>query len=155
MYDGIRLSKGMTHKNALAGLWWGGGKGVISRPQLADFKDPHVRDTLFSEYGEFMSSLRGCYITAEDVGTNTTDMGSIFSKTRFITCIPSTLGGSGNPSSATALGVIRGMEAGLDWLAQQGQITLASQEYPLKGKSIVVNTSLLLMSRLIPTEASN
>jgi glutamate dehydrogenase/leucine dehydrogenase len=138
MYDGIRLSKGMTHKNALAGLWWGGGKGVISRPQQANFKDPTVRHTLFAEYGAFMSSLRGCYITAEDVGTNTTDMGSIFSKTRFITCIPGSSGGSGNPSSATALGVVRGMEAGLDWLAQQGKIKLLSEEQPLNGKSIVV-----------------
>ena len=85
-----------------------------------------------------MSSLRGCYVTAEDVGTNTTDMSSIFSKTRFITCIPSLFGGSGNPSSSTALGVVRGIEAGLDWLAKKGRIVLESQEHPLKGKSIVV-----------------
>ena len=138
LYDGIRLSKGMTHKNALAGLWWGGGKGVISRPKDVDFKDPEIRQTLFEEYGLFMSSLRGCYITAEDVGTNTTDMGHIFSKTRFITCIPGSSGGSGNPSSATALGVIRGMEAGLSWLAKEGKVSLESESTPLKGKSIVV-----------------
>jgi glutamate dehydrogenase/leucine dehydrogenase len=60
-----------------------------------------------------MTSLRGCYVTAEDVGTSVEDMAAIFSKTRFTTCIPSALGGSGNPSAPTARGVVRGMEAAL------------------------------------------
>jgi leucine dehydrogenase len=112
--DGIRLSKGMTHKNALAGLWWGGGKGVISRPADQSLIQNEIfRKEIFQEYGRFISSLQGCYITAEDVGTNTSDMGHIFSETRFITCIPPKVGGSGNPSSATAMGVVKGMQAGL------------------------------------------
>lgn len=136
--DGVRLSKGMTHKNALAGLWWGGGKGVISRPKEGDLKDPSRREALFNEYGRFISSLRGCYITAEDVGTNTTDMAHIANETRFITCIPKTRGGSGNPSSATALGVVRGLEAAFAYQngAQEGEG--APHDHLLRGKHIMV-----------------
>ena len=67
--DGLRLSKGMGHKNALAGLWWGGGKGVIARCPDVDHRDPDVRGTIYRDYGRFMSGLRGCYVTAEDAGT--------------------------------------------------------------------------------------
>ncbi len=122
--DGLRLARGMTLKNALAGLWWGGGKGVMARgtgldaPGATPGATPgaaaaDVRRRIYEEYGAFMSSLRGCYVTAEDVGTNVDDMAAIFSRTRFTTCIPPALGGSGNPSVPTALGVVRGMEAAL------------------------------------------
>ncbi len=114
--DGLRLSAGMTHKNALAGLWWGGGKGVIARNSQVDNRDPQVRQAIFQEYGELMTDLRGCYVTAEDVGTTTTDIGNIFATTRFVTCLPLELGGSGNPSTATARGVVRGMEAAVEML---------------------------------------
>jgi leucine dehydrogenase len=113
--DGLRLSLGMTRKNALAGLWWGGGKGVISRDPSSDLKDSIFRQKLFNEYGEFVSSLAGCYITAKDVGTTDEDIASIFARTRFVTCIPPQYGGSGSPSKATALGVVRGMQAALDF----------------------------------------
>lgn len=63
-----------------------------------------------------MTSLRGCYVTAEDAGVNTEDMAHIFKRTRFTTCIPAELGGSGNPSAPTALGVICGMEGALAFL---------------------------------------
>ena len=128
LLDGIRLSRGMTHKNALAGLWWGGGKGVISRPPTLDQTDRSLRQKIFEEYGAFISSIGGAYITAEDVGTNTEDMGWIFSKTRFITCIPSSFGGSGNPSGATARGVVAAMEAALE----------SRREGNLEGKRVVV-----------------
>jgi glutamate dehydrogenase/leucine dehydrogenase len=114
--DGLRLAKGMTHKNALAGIWWGGGKGVMTQGIGEDEADPSVRRRIYEEYGEFMTSLRGCYVTAEDAGTSVEDMEAIFSKTRFATCIPPSLGGSGNPSVPTARGVVRGMEAALSFL---------------------------------------
>jgi len=114
--DGLRLAKGMTRKNALAGLWWGGGKGVMAHNPNYDKSDPKIRASIYQEYGELMSSLRGCYVTAEDVGTCVADMAQLFSKTRFTTCIPESLGGSGNPSVPTAMGVIRGMEAALKFL---------------------------------------
>lgn len=126
--DGLRLAKGMTRKNALAGLWWGGGKGVMAHNPDVDKYDKAVRKDIYSEYGEFMTSLRGVYVTAEDVGTNVEDMANIFSKTRFTTCIPETLGGSGNPSVPTAKGVVSGMEAALIFSSAAG----------LEGKTIAI-----------------
>ncbi len=126
--DGLRLSRGMTHKNALAGLWWGGGKGVMARNPAVDPADAEPRSYIYREYGLFISSLRGCYVTAEDVGTSVPDISDVFSRTRFTTCIPPDWGGSGNPSVPTARGVVVGMEAALEFLG------LGS----LEGKTIAV-----------------
>ena len=106
----------MTFKNALAGLWWGGGKGVITHNPDYDKMDSAVRKKIYQEYGLFMSTLNGCYVTAEDVGTSVEDMAEVFSGTRFTTCIPPKFGGSGNPSAPTARGIISGMEAALEFL---------------------------------------
>jgi glutamate dehydrogenase/leucine dehydrogenase len=114
--DGLRLAVGMTHKNALAGLWWGGGKGVMARNPDVERDDRGARDSLYREYGELMTALRGCYVTAEDAGTSVEDMAQVFATTRFTTCIPPELGGSGNPSVPTARGVVAGMEATLEFL---------------------------------------
>jgi leucine dehydrogenase len=111
--DGLRLARGMGHKNALAGLWWGGGKGVVARRPDQDHTDPAVRRAMYNDYGRFMTGLRGCYVTAEDAGTTTPDMADVFATTRHTTCIPEQLGGSGNPSKLTATGVVVGMEAAL------------------------------------------
>jgi len=126
--DGLRLGKGMTRKNALAGLWWGGGKGVMVKNQEVDQNDLGIRSSIYREYGKFISSLRGCYVTAEDVGTNVNDMANVFSGTRFTTCIPKEKGGSGNPSVPTARGVISGMEAALEFCGKEN----------LHGKTIAV-----------------
>lgn len=130
LQDGLRLSKGMTLKNALAGLWWGGGKGVIAANSGRAMSDPDMRSQLYEDYGVFLSSLRGCYISAEDAGTTEADMASVFKTTRFTTCIPDGLGGSGNPSEPTALGVVRGMEAILDHL---GLGTLTGKTVAIQG----------------------
>ncbi len=114
--DGLRLAMGMTHKNALAGLWWGGGKGVMAHNPAVEKDDPAVRAALYREYGDFLTTLAGCYVTAEDVGTSVEDMAHVYAGTRFTTCIPHSVGGSGNPSVPTARGVICGMEAGLEFL---------------------------------------
>jgi glutamate dehydrogenase/leucine dehydrogenase len=116
MEDGLRLSLGMGRKNALAGLWWGGGKGVIARPPGQQHSDPSYRAKLFHDYGRFITSLRGAYVTAEDVGTTPEDMAAIYEVTRFVACAPERVGGSGNPSPATAGGVVSAMEAALDHL---------------------------------------
>jgi len=121
--DGLRLARGMTHKNALAGLWWGGGKGVMAKATGGG-----ERRQIYADYGSFISSLNGCYVTAEDVGTSVEDMAAIFSTTRFTTCIPAAVGGSGNPSVPTARGVVRGMEAGLAHLGMGD----------LRGKSVAI-----------------
>jgi glutamate dehydrogenase/leucine dehydrogenase len=128
--DGLRLSRGMGRKNALAGLFWGGGKGVIASPKGAPIADPEYRGALYRDYGRFVTSLAGAYVTAEDVGTMPDDMAEIFRTTRFVTCIPRAAGGSGNPSHATAKGVVCAMEAALE---QRGMGTLAGKRVGLQG----------------------
>ncbi len=128
--DGMRLGKGMTRKNALAGIWWGGGKGVMAYSGQYDKSDPAIRESLYKEYGELLSATRGCYVTAEDVGTHVVDMANVFATTRFTTCIPADLGGSGNPSAPTARGVVAGMEAALEFA---GKGSLAGKTVAVQG----------------------
>ncbi len=128
--DGLRLSRAMTRKNALAHLWWGGGKGLIARPGGDRGDDPGFRRVLYQEYGAFVSSLRGCYVTAEDAGTGPEDLREVFRATRFATCIPPEYGGSGNPSPATARGVLCAMEAALRFVGLGG---LAGQRVAVQG----------------------
>jgi glutamate dehydrogenase/leucine dehydrogenase len=128
--DGLRLSRGMGQKNALAGLWWGGGKGVVARRSDIDYGDPAARQGVYRDFGRFVSGLCGCYVTAEDVGTTPEDMAWIHSTTRHTTCIPKELGGSGNPSVLTAAGVVVAIEAALDFL---GRGTLAGKTVAMQG----------------------
>jgi leucine dehydrogenase len=114
--DGLRLSAGMSRKSALAGLWWGGGKGIVDKQIEEKFKNNEMKKLIFNEYGEFVTSLKGCFVGAEDVGITTQETEWMFQKSRFITCIPVSLGGSGNPSEATAKGVVCAMESALDFL---------------------------------------
>jgi leucine dehydrogenase len=138
--EGLRLSLGMGRKNSLAGLWWGGGKGLIAKNDGVDYDNNTFRDQLFGEYGKFVSSLRGCYYGAEDVGLTEADTLRMFRQSRFITCIPKSVGGSGNPSHATARGTLAGMEGVLDW-KKPGDT--------LKGKKIVVQGAGNVASFLI------
>ena len=103
LVDALRLSRGMTYKAAVAGLNMGGGKSVI-------LGDPHTarRELLFRAHGRAVDSLKGRYITAEDVGTNVEDMDYVHMETRFVAGIGS---GSGDPSPVTAFGVYRGIKA--------------------------------------------
>lgn len=104
--DALRLSRGMTYKSAAAGLPLGGGKAVIIGDPKRD-----KSEALFRAYGKFIQSLNGKYITAEDVGTNVTDMDIIRSETHFVTGVSPAFGSSGNPSPVTAYGVYKGMKA--------------------------------------------
>jgi len=104
--DVLRLARGMTYKAAAAGLDLGGGKAVI-------FGDP-ARDkseALMRAYARYVDALGGRYITAEDVGTTQTDMDLVRRETRFVTGISRERGGSGDPSAATAYGVLWAMKA--------------------------------------------
>jgi len=141
--DGLRLARGMGRKNALAGLWWGGGKGVIARPADDRYRDPAFRRTLYREYGAFITSLRGCYVTAEDAGTTAPDMAEIFRTTRFVTCVPPAVGGSGNPSFTTAKGVVCAMEGALHTL---GKGTLEGRRVAMQG---VGNVGAAMVQELI------
>lgn len=128
--DGLRLAHGMSRKNALAGLWWGGGKGVIAAPDDAAEHDPGLRRAIYEEYGAFVASLHGVYVAAEDVGTRPGDVAAMFSRCRFVSCLPPELGGAGNPSQATARGVAVAMGAALQEIGRPG---LAGQRVALQG----------------------
>lgn len=107
--DVLRLSRGMTYKSACAGLSLGGGKAVI-------IADPRQKsEALFRAFGRFVDSLGGRYITAEDVNTKVTDMDYVRQETRFVTGVSPELGGSGDPSPVTALGVYHGLRAGVEY----------------------------------------
>lgn len=122
--DALRLSRGMTYKAAVAGLNLGGGKAVI-------LGDPRKDKTeiLFRMYGRFIEGLAGRYITAEDVGTSVQDMEWVRMETRHVTGIDKALGGSGDPSPVTALGVYYGMKACVKKLTGNDS---------LDGKSVIV-----------------
>lgn len=106
LVDVLRLSKGMSYKAAAAGLNLGGGKAVI----IGDSKTQKT-EGLFRAFGQFVNSLNGKYITAEDVGTCEKDMEYIFMETPWVTGIPKDFGGSGDPSPYTAHGVLMGIKA--------------------------------------------
>lgn len=104
--DALRLARGMTYKNAAAGLNIGGGKAVI-------IGDPRKEksEALFRTFGRYIQGLNGRYITAEDVGTTVADMDLIHLETNYVTGVSPAFGSSGNPSPVTAYGVYRGMKA--------------------------------------------
>jgi len=109
VHDVLRLSQGMSYKNAMAGLTFGGGKAVIM--QTPDFDGS---DALYERFGAFVDTLSGAYITAEDVGMTMDIMQTIARKTRYVTGLPSDAGmAGGDPSPKTAYGVYRGIEAAL------------------------------------------
>lgn len=110
--DVLRLARGMTYKSALAGLDLGGGKAVILGDPRRD-----KNEALLRAYGRFVDSLGGRYLTAEDVGTTQADMDVIFRETRCVTGVSPGLGGSGDPSEATAIGVWWAMRAVAEHLA--------------------------------------
>ena len=101
--DALRLARGMTYKNAVAGLNLGGGKSVI----IGDNKT-HDREMIFRAHGRFVESLGGRYITAEDVGTSTADMDYVHMETDYVSGLA---GRSGDPSPVTAHGVFLAIQA--------------------------------------------
>ena len=104
--DVLRLSRGMTFKSAITGVNLGGGKAVI----IGDAKTQKTPE-LMRKFGEFVNSLSGKYITAEDIGMSTLDMDTIREVTPYVVGVSESKGGSGNPSPNTAFGVFMGMKA--------------------------------------------
>jgi leucine dehydrogenase len=104
--DVLRLSRGMSFKSSISGLNLGGGKAVI----IGDAKTVKTPE-LMRKFGEYVHSLSGKYITAEDVGMETKDMDTVREVTPYVTGISEEKGGSGNPSPITAYGVFMGLKA--------------------------------------------
>lgn len=103
LIDALRLSRGMTYKNAMAGLQMGGGKSVI----IGNSKTMKSEE-LFRAFGRFVDKLSGKYITAEDVGINPQDMAIVNKETDHVLGLE---GKSGDPSPVTAYGVFTGLKA--------------------------------------------
>lgn len=104
--DAVRLARGMSFKNAMAGLPFGGGKAVLQRP-AGDID----RATLFRVFAEAVEALGGDYITAEDVGTTVADMKQVRERTRHVAGLDAAPGkAGGDPSPWTALGVFEAMK---------------------------------------------
>ncbi|MBI2708244.1 MAG: Glu/Leu/Phe/Val dehydrogenase [Actinobacteria bacterium] len=123
--DVCRLARGMTYKHAVSGLDCGGGKAVI-------LGDPATlrSEALVRAYGRFVDGLAGRYLTAEDVGTTQADMDLIRRETPHVTGVSESLGGSGDPSPATAWGLLHAMR------------TVAEQVWgsaSLEGRHVVVS----------------
>ena len=102
--DVLRLSAGMTFKAAVAGVDLGGGKGVICVEPGTELTH-ELRDAMLLDFADAVELIGGRYITAEDVGTAPTDMRLIASRTDHVVGLPESLGGLGDPSPYTALGV--------------------------------------------------
>ncbi len=136
LVDALRLSQGMTYKNAAMGLDYGGGKAVI----LADPNKDKTKDMIRS-FGRQVESLGGRYVTGEDVGCSQEDIGVIMKETRHVIGVP---GKSGNPSPVTAYGVFNAMKAAANHFWGNDD---------LNGKKVVVqgagNVGLSLIKQLL------
>jgi leucine dehydrogenase len=124
--DALRLSRGMTYKNAVAGLNIGGGKAVIIGDPAKD-----KSEALFRAFGRFVNSLNGRYITAEDVGIDVNDMEHVFRETEFVTGVHQVHGGSGDPSPFTAYGTLQGLMAALS--VKFGNEDIGKYTYAVQG----------------------
>ncbi len=121
--DALRLARGMTYKNALAGLEAGGGKAVILAPEpIAD------RAALFRAHGRFVAHFGGSFSTGEDVGTGPDDMAHIARETPYVGGLAH---GLGDPSPHTARGVFRAMQAAV--LHARGSAELAGLTVAVQG----------------------
>ena len=106
LWDVLRLSRGMTFKSAISGINLGGGKAVI----ISNNKEQRT-EKYWRRFGQFVESLNGKYITAEDVGTSTNEIAYIMKETKHVSGKPIEAGGSGDPSPFTAYGVFLGLKA--------------------------------------------
>jgi len=128
--DVLRLSKGMTYKNALAKLPLGGGKSVV----FTDLKTVD-KTLLFEAVGDFVERLSGRYITAEDVNSTIEDMKIVKKRTDYV----ATVGASGNPSPFTAYGV---------YCAIRAAVRYRLDKKTLKGLTVVIQGAGETGSRL-------
>jgi valine dehydrogenase (NAD+) len=142
--DVLRLSRGMSYKNAVAGLALGGGKAVIIGDPATD-KTPE----LLRAYGRFVESLSGRYVTACDVGTYVADMDIVAETTRWATGRSESRGGAGDSSVLTAFGVFQGQRACAQYL--WGAPTLKGRRVGIAG---VGKVGRLLAGHLLEDGAS-
>jgi leucine dehydrogenase len=131
LVDALRLSRGMSYKNAMAGLPLGGGKSVI----LADEARTKTPDMLHA-FGKAVEHLGGRYVTAEDVGMSVADMIEVARSTKFVAGLPNSAGDvGGDPGPHTSLGVYLGIKAAVKWA--RGKDSLSGLHIALQGAGSV------------------
>lgn len=113
--DALRLSAGMTAKNALAGLNAGGGKTVVRLADNRQLSEAARRD-IFLDVGDAVEGFGGRYITAEDVGASARDMATVAERTAHVVGLPMESGGLGDPGAFTARGVHSSVTTMLRWM---------------------------------------
>ncbi len=128
--DSLRLSAGMTLKNAAAGLNRGGGKSVVFVPD-GETLDAERKRAAMLDLGDAVESLGGQYQTAEDVGTSAADMAIVAERTAHVSGLPADRGGVGEPSDATAQGVYASIVATLE--TATGSPLLAGRHATISG----------------------
>jgi valine dehydrogenase (NAD+) len=109
--DALRLAKGMTYKNAVAGLPFGGGKSVLAVPSSVPLTASLRADAL-ADLGELIASFDGSYLAGPDIGTSPSDMEYLRQFTDHVFCLPESSGGTGSSSGPTASGVLAALRAG-------------------------------------------
>ena len=118
LHDVLRLAQGMSYKNAMAGLKFGGGKAVMIR--TPEFEGT---DALFERYGEFVDSLNGDYVTAEDVGMSVDIMEKVARTTNYVAGLSRQEGkAGGDPSPKTSFGIFKGIEAAVQFKLGQDSV---------------------------------
>jgi leucine dehydrogenase len=131
LIDALRLSRGMSFKNAMAGLPLGGGKSVL----LADANRTKAPDMLHA-FGKAVDGLGGRYVTAEDVGINVADMIEVARSTKYVAGLPNSGGDvGGDPGPHTSLGVFLGIKAAVKWAL--GKDSLSGLHIALQGAGSV------------------
>jgi leucine dehydrogenase len=139
--DALRLSRGMSYKNAMAGLPMGGGKGVI----LADPDRTKTADML-AAYGRAIETLGGRYVTAEDVGMTAADMLAIWNETDHVSGLPVEEGmAGGDPGPFTAYGIYLGIKAAVSH--RLGRSDLGGIHVALQGAGSVGGGVARLLAR--------
>lgn len=126
--DALRLARGMSYKSAITRLPHGGAKGVLIRPKGMT---PAQRVALFEEFGDFVESLGGDYITAEDSGTTVADMDVVYQRTKHVLGTNAAETSSGDPSPVTARGMLHGIRAAVKF--KYGRDDLGGLKVALQG----------------------
>lgn len=140
--DALRLSRGMSYKNAMAGLPMGGGKAVI----LAD-KDGEKTQSLLEAFGDTVDALGGRYVTAEDVGISEADMVTVAGRTRHVSGLPvaGENDAGGDPGPFTAMGIYHGIKAAVQH--KLGKDSMAGVHVAIQGTGSVGTGVARLLGR--------
>lgn len=141
MRDALRLSRGMSYKNAMAGLPVGGGKAVI----LADCNRLKP-SAMLAAFADAVDALGGRYITAEDVGITLADMVAVAERTQYVSGLPVPGGtAGGDPGPFTAMGVYHGIKAAVKW--KLGKDSMDGVHVALQGTGSVGGGIARLLAR--------